>query len=107
MLRIFAALAIGLVALATVAGGDGVASPRPALAAEEAVTYHLDVQPILQSRCSERHAPPATAQYTFLSPRITARPRARSKLNALMPPSRNPQAVASRTTFIRYLRRQS
>lgn len=58
MLRIFAALAIGLVALATVAGGDGVAGPRPALAAEEAVSYHLDVQPILQSRCSECHTPP-------------------------------------------------
>jgi mono/diheme cytochrome c family protein len=63
MLRIFAALATGLVSLATVAGGDGVAGPRPALAAEEAVSYHLDVQPILQSRCSECHTPPSGKGY--------------------------------------------
>ena len=63
MLRIFAALATGLVALAMVAGGDGVAGPRPALAAEEAVSYHLNVQPILQSRCSECHTPPSGKGY--------------------------------------------
>jgi hypothetical protein len=63
MLRIFAALATGLVVLATVAGGDGVAGPRPALAAEEAVSYHLDVQPILQSRCFECHTPPSGKGY--------------------------------------------